>query len=83
MAAITAGRLAEIVAELNAYEATHPGSMSSDVWQDVILNLPEYDESNTSTADADHDTAVLTDGTEIYYDCPARQWVAGRLSPRD
>lgn len=83
MTAITTDRLAEIVAELNAYEAAHPGVMSSDVWQDVILNLPEYDESKTSDDHADNDTAILTDGTEIYYDCPSRQWATGRIGARD
>ncbi len=77
--AITADRLAEITAQLNGYEAAHPHAMSSDIWQDVILNLPEYDESKTTADDTGNDIAVLTDGSMIYYDCPGRKWAVGRI----
>ena len=79
-AAITDARLAAILAEVNTYETTHPEAMSSDVWQDVILWLPEYDDQATLTADPgwQSDVAVLADGTVITRDTSAREWRAVR-----
>ena len=79
-AAITGERLAAILTAVNTYETTHPEAMSSDVWQDVILWLDEYDDQATLTADPgwQSDVAVLCDGTTITRNTPAREWRAVR-----
>jgi hypothetical protein len=75
-APVSDSRMAEIVAQVNAYEAERPGATVSDVWQDVIIPLPEYDDGETDPDDDDR--LVLTDGTEIYYDRRTRTWAVDR-----
>ena len=79
-AAITDERLAAILAEVNDYETAYPEANPADVWQDVILWLPEYDDRATLTADPGwhSDVAVLCDGTTITRDTSAREWRAVR-----
>lgn len=83
-AAITTERVAEIVASVNDYETDHPDAATSDLWQDTILCLPEYDEARTHAADPSYasDVAVLTDGTRVEWDAQGRRWFADRTGAR-
>lgn len=70
----------EILDRLNTYEATHDksaisGSSVHNVWDDIILNLDDYDEDRTEQVEhGSGDAFALTDGTVIEYDEQAGQW---------
>lgn len=78
---IPTARLAEIVAQLDAYTG-------DDIWGELIMNLPEYDDDRTAALDTSgaigpvsdelydnpdrintwHSEFVLADGTQIRHD---------------
>jgi hypothetical protein len=70
MSAITETRITEITEALNGYDAD-PGN----IWQDVILQLPEYDEAATDEIDNGRsDRFALADGTVIRYAAETGRW---------
>jgi hypothetical protein len=81
---ITEQRIADIIEALNAYDqsreyggVTEP--TANNVWQDVILPLPEYGESKTDEIDeGSNDRFALSDGSVIRYDPVGRSWWCSR-----
>jgi hypothetical protein len=62
-------RRVAILKDLNAYQG-------ANVWEDLILGLPEYDEAATVALDpsASSDRFALTDGTAIRYNAQVARW---------
>jgi hypothetical protein len=69
---------AEIAALLNAYEAEHTDPTESNLWDDVIVRLPEYDAAATADEDPTgrSDVVVLRDDSTIRYRPERAAWVA-------
>jgi hypothetical protein len=77
---ITTERITEMLTEINDYMADHQGEDDAENhYADVVCGWPEYDGAATETARREDDAAyVLTDGTVIRYDEPARVFTADR-----
>jgi hypothetical protein len=59
-------RVGEIVAALNDYEGAHTSETGDhNIWQDVIIPLPEYDEALTDVYDTGQNDRFAVSGTSI------------------
>lgn len=67
----------QILDQLNAYDAEHTDPTESNIWQDIILALDEYDETGTDLIDQGrNDAFALAGGTIIRYNQQAGEWEA-------
>lgn len=80
---------AEIIYKLNCYyvnsghvidtafgeKTVHDAGCGCDIWQDLIMDLDEYDEGATDAIDTgQNDRFALTDGTVLRFDSQGDRW---------
>lgn len=70
-------RIAGILADLNDYEAAHmtpAGEAAYNIWDDLIVRLPEYEVDSTEAVGGDHGEFVAL-GAVFSYSQKAGRWV--------
>jgi hypothetical protein len=71
-------RIAGILADLNDYEAAHmtpAGEAAYNIWDDLIVRLPEYEADTTEAARGGDYTRFVALGTVFSYSDEAGRWV--------
>lgn len=79
------GRIAQILDELNDYGAGRRDAKGTNIWGDLIEQLPEYDYETTIDLHNDEDPSAnsvfaLDGGEVIGWDPEAGQWVLAEVT---